>query len=85
MTDKDNSYEMVVDAGIEKGCEKLTNERITAVINTIMKSETGARLKAYMNTCVKCGLCSEACHFFYHLKKILFFLLPAKSNRHWNK
>lgn len=64
ITGKKNINDIVVDEGIEKGCEKLTDERIAAVITTIIKSETGARLKAYMNTCVKCGLCSEACHFF---------------------
>jgi len=67
--DKKPNNEIVADEGIETGCEKLTEERISAVINTIVKSETGARLKAYMNTCVKCGLCSEACHFFLSFDK----------------
>jgi len=52
------------DAGIEQGLAKLTPERIQRVINRVISSETGARLKAYIQTCVHCGLCSEACHFY---------------------
>ncbi len=52
------------DEGLEKGIEGLTQERIEKVINRVLASETGARLKAYVETCVHCGLCSEACHFF---------------------
>jgi Fe-S oxidoreductase len=53
-----------VDVGLEKGIEGLTQERIEKVVNRVLASETGARLKAYVETCVHCGLCSEACHFF---------------------
>ena len=34
------------------------------MINRVLTGETGARLKAYVETCIHCGLCSEACHFF---------------------
>ncbi len=34
------------------------------VINKVLKGETGARLKTYVDTCVHCGLCSEACHYY---------------------
>jgi Fe-S oxidoreductase len=30
----------------------------------VLKGETGARLKAYVDTCIHCGLCSEACHYY---------------------
>jgi Fe-S oxidoreductase len=53
-----------VDIGIEKGAEKLTEDRIAIVINQVLKNETGARLKAYVDTCIHCGLCSEACHYY---------------------
>jgi Fe-S oxidoreductase len=52
------------DMGIAQGAAKLTPERIEAVIRQFLKNETGARLKAYLETCVHCGLCSEACHFY---------------------
>ncbi len=56
--------DIILDAGIEKGVEKLTEEKIAEVINRVIKSETGARLKAYVDTCIHCGLCSEACHYY---------------------
>jgi Fe-S oxidoreductase len=42
----------------------LTPERIEAAINHVIDNETGARLKAYVEICVHCGLCSEACHYY---------------------
>ncbi|HSM73697.1 MAG TPA: (Fe-S)-binding protein, partial [Desulfobacterales bacterium] len=55
---------MIHDMGIAQGAAKLTPERIETVIRRFLKNETGARLKAYLETCVHCGLCSEACHFY---------------------
>jgi Fe-S oxidoreductase len=54
----------VIDAGIETGISRLSAEKIEKVINSVIKGETGARLKAYVETCIHCGLCSEACHFY---------------------
>jgi Fe-S oxidoreductase len=54
----------VIDEGLERGAEKLTADRIEKVINRVIKGETGARLKAYVETCIHCGLCSEACHYY---------------------
>jgi len=39
-------------------------QKIAAVVGKMLKSEGGARLKTYMNTCMNCGLCSEACHHY---------------------
>lgn len=52
------------DQGIEQGAAKLDIDRIEAVIQSVLKNETGARLKAYVDTCIHCGLCSEACHYY---------------------
>jgi Fe-S oxidoreductase len=52
------------DKYIESAVTRLTEERITAVVNQVLVGETGARLKAYVQTCVHCGLCSEACHYY---------------------
>ncbi len=54
----------VIDEGLEKGAEKLSKEKIQQVINNVLKQEFGARLKTYVNTCIHCGLCSEACHYY---------------------
>ena len=54
----------ITDEGIVRGASKLTPEKIEQVINSVLKAETGARLKTYVDICVHCGLCSEACHFY---------------------
>ena len=57
------------DEGIEKGAEKLTPEKIQQVYQKMMDAEAGARLKTYVESCVSCGLCSEACHFYLSYDK----------------
>ena len=54
----------IVDSGIETGAERLNEEKIAQVVNRVLDGETGARLKAYVDTCIHCGLCSEACHYY---------------------
>ncbi|MGD8267883.1 MAG: (Fe-S)-binding protein, partial [Desulfobacterales bacterium] len=54
----------IYDKGIEEGAAKLTPERIQKVYRQMMDAEAGARLKTYVESCVSCGLCSEACHFY---------------------
>ncbi len=54
----------IYDEGLEKGAEKLTEDRIQQVINNVLKQEAGARLKTYVKTCIHCGLCSDACHYY---------------------
>ena len=54
----------ITDEGLVKGASKLTPDKIEQVINSVLKAETGARLKTYVDICVHCGLCSEACHFY---------------------
>jgi Fe-S oxidoreductase len=54
----------VVDEGIDVGISRLTEEKIQSVINSVIDAETGARLKVYVETCIHCGLCSEACHYY---------------------
>jgi Fe-S oxidoreductase len=53
-----------LDQGIEIGASNLTQEKIEAVISSVLADETGARLKTYVDTCIHCGLCSEACHYY---------------------
>ncbi len=56
--------ELIEDLGIQSGAQKLTPERIEKTVNDVLDNETGARVKIYAETCVHCGLCSNACHFF---------------------
>ena len=59
-----NITKQITDEGLVRGASKLTPEKIEQVINSVLKAETGARLKTYVDICVHCGLCSEACHFY---------------------
>jgi len=54
----------ILDEGIEKGGAKLDNKQIEETIKSVLDNETGERLKIYVDTCVHCGLCSDACHHF---------------------
>lgn len=60
---------MVLDEGLEKGAAKLTQDRIEKTIKQVLEGETGARFKAYVETCVHCGLCSDACHVYLSLDR----------------
>jgi Fe-S oxidoreductase len=53
-----------LDQGIEVGVSSLTDGKIEAVIKSVLANETGARLRTYVDTCIHCGLCSEACHYY---------------------
>ena len=68
-TEKEESKAEELDKGIETGISRLTPERIQRVINSVLKGETGARFKAYVQNCIHCGLCSDACHFYLSFDK----------------
>lgn len=42
----------VIDEGLEKGTDRLTPDRIEKVIKQVLEGESGARLKAYVDTCI---------------------------------
>ena len=54
----------VMDPGLDDNLLKLTPERIQTTINKVLDTKTTARLKVFLDTCVHCGLCSEACHTY---------------------
>ena len=56
--------DQIADGGLAMGRAKLTQERIAQVINHVLANECGGRIRAYVGTCVHCGLCSEACHYY---------------------
>src|SRR6056297_2147 len=59
------SKRKIDDAGIQAGVDRLTQERNEDVVTRVLQGDTGARLQAYSEICVRCGLCSEACHFYH--------------------
>ena len=76
MVDQEDAQ--VVDPGIDEQIAKLTPERIEKVVNRVLKQESAARLKMYLETCVHCGLCSEACHTYLSRDKDPDFAPVAK-------
>jgi len=54
----------VADPGIEEGLKRLTPEKIESVINKVLDPDASARMRVYLDTCVHCALCSNACHTF---------------------
>jgi Fe-S oxidoreductase len=54
----------VADPGLDEAVKELTVDQIEAVIQKVLDKETAARFKIYLNTCVHCALCSEACHWY---------------------
>ncbi|NOY69008.1 MAG: (Fe-S)-binding protein [Deltaproteobacteria bacterium] len=60
----EKTEQRIVDEGLDKGADKLTGDQIARVIKAVLENETGARLKVYVDTCVHCGLCSDACHIY---------------------
>lgn len=61
---KETPESRVVDSGLDETIKKLTPEKIQSVVNHVLNKETAARLKVYLDTCVHCGLCAEACHTY---------------------
>jgi len=61
---KKNEASKIIDNGLEQDAAELSPNRIEQVINRVLNREVGARLKAYVDTCIHCGLCSEACHYY---------------------
>ncbi|MFO7654114.1 MAG: 4Fe-4S binding protein, partial [Candidatus Krumholzibacteriia bacterium] len=54
----------IIDPGVDDSIAKLTPERIERTINKVLTDECGARLQVYLDTCVHCGLCAEACQSY---------------------
>ncbi len=54
----------IEDPGLDQGLQNLTPEVIQSTIQKVINQENSARLKAFVDTCVHCGLCSDGCHFF---------------------
>ncbi|MDQ7032310.1 MAG: (Fe-S)-binding protein [Desulfonauticus sp.] len=52
------------DEGLIQGIKQLDTNKIQKIVNETISKETGARLQAYIQTCMHCGLCSKACHYY---------------------
>ena len=61
---KETPESKVVDPGIDETSRRLTPEKIQRVVKHVLNKETASRLQVYLDTCVRCGLCAEACHTY---------------------
>lgn len=80
-----NVEKNIIDKGIERGVVKLTKDKIEQVIKQVLDAETGARLKIYTETCVHCGLCADACHFYLSNDKNPLFSPVGKVKQTMHK
>lgn len=55
---------LIEDVGLREGVSRLTEDMIQETVQAVLQGETGARLKTYAEICMRCGMCSEACHFY---------------------
>ncbi len=61
---KEFKREPITDIGIDRVLDFLDEKRIKRAIDRVLSKESAARLKAFVQTCVRCGLCSETCHHY---------------------
>ncbi len=66
------------DPGIDEAIERLTPEQIQRVVQRVLTKESAARLKVYLETCVRCGVCAEGCHTYLSRNKDPLFSPVAK-------
>ncbi|MCG8471860.1 MAG: (Fe-S)-binding protein [Desulfobacterales bacterium] len=59
----------VEDPGIEEGLKHFDSQKTKKIIQRVIKTEASPRFKAYMATCMRCGLCSESCHHYLSMDK----------------
>jgi Fe-S oxidoreductase len=60
----------VADPGFDIPVKDLTPEKIEKAVNSIVNMiGSSARFKAPLETCIHCGLCSEACHWYQSFGK----------------
>jgi len=55
--------EKVEDPGIDEKIKNLTPEKIEKTINEVL-GRLSVRRKVAIETCIHCGLCSDACHHY---------------------
>jgi len=66
------------DPGIDEAIERLTPEQIQSAVQRVLTKESAARLKVYLETCVRCGVCAEGCHTYLSRNKDPLFSPVAK-------
>ncbi len=50
------------DKGLKQGLSRVTPPKIAEVMERVFEGETGARVKFYLESCMRCGMCFYGCH-----------------------
>ena len=59
----------VTDPGMDETVRNLTREQIRTAIARVIEKESAGRLKTFVETCIHCGLCSDACHYYLSYRR----------------
>lgn len=74
---------LIEDVGLRRGVDRLTPEKIQKVFKDLVAGECGARMKTYMETCVRCGMCAKACHYYMSHKDPSYTPVAKVSQTMW--
>jgi Fe-S oxidoreductase len=74
---------LIEDDGLRRGIARLTPEKIEKTFKELIAGECGARLKTYMETCVRCGMCAKACHYYMSHKDPSYTPVAKVSQTMW--
>ena len=74
---------LIEDVGLRRGVDRLTPEKIQKVFKELVAGECGARMKTYMETCVRCGMCAKACHYYMSHKDPSYTPVAKVSQTMW--
>ncbi|WP_297213594.1 MULTISPECIES: (Fe-S)-binding protein [Thermodesulfovibrio] len=54
----------VTDIGIDQTLDKVDSAKIKKAIDWVLNKEASARLKVFVETCLRCGMCTTSCHHY---------------------
>lgn len=54
----------VTDIGIDETLARVDEAKIKRAIDWVLKKEASARLRVFVETCMRCGMCTNSCHHY---------------------
>ncbi len=54
----------VTDIGIDETLKRFDEDKIKRAIDWVLNREASARLKVFVETCMRCGMCTTSCHHY---------------------
>ncbi len=75
--------ELAQDIGLREGIKRIDRGKIKKAIDLLFTKKAETRLKLYTSTCIHCGLCAEACHFYMSHKDPSYMPIAKVQNTIW--